>query len=279
MLAVVCALGASACWGLADFLGGLQSRRLSTLTVVLGVETAGLVIVAALVVATGTAPPGAREAAWAVGAGLAGVVGLGAFYRALAVGTMSVVAPVSSIGVALPVLVGLARGDRLSAAQAVGLACAIAGVLLAGREHEEHPQAGASRHALLLALAAAAGFGTYFLGAAEAAAGGVLWTLLLGRVAALPVLAAVAVAVRAPLVPATRDAARLAGIGAFDLGATGLYALATTKGLLAVVAVLGALYPVTTVLLARVVLGERLTRTQDVGVLVVMAGVALIAAG
>src|SRR5439155_1254347 len=84
----------------------------------------------------------------------------------------------------------------------------------------------------------------------EAAAGGVLWTLLLGRVAALPVLAAVAVAVRAPLVPAPRDAARLAGIGAFDLGATGLYALATTKGLLAVVAVLGALYPVTTVLLA-----------------------------
>ena len=241
MLAVVCALGASACWGLADFLGGLQSRRLSTLTVVLGVETAGLVIVAALVVATGTAPPGAREAAWAVGAGLAGVVGLGALYRALAVGTMSVVAPVSSTGVALPVLVGLARGDRLSAVQAVGLACAIAGVLL-----------GAQSLAVLAEV---------------------------GRAAALPVLAAVAVAVRAPLVPAPRDAARLAGIGAFDLGATGLYALATTKGLLAVVAVLGALYPVTTVLLARVALGERLTRTHDVGVLVVMAGVALIAAG
>jgi drug/metabolite transporter (DMT)-like permease len=279
LLAVVCALGASACWGLADFFGGLQSRRLRTVTVVLGVETAGLLIVSVLVLATGAAAPGAHEAAWALGAGLAGVVGLGAFYRALAVGTMSIVAPVSSTGVALPVLVGLARGDRLSAAQAVGLACAVAGVLLAGREPGEHPDARAARRGLLLALAAAAGFGIYFLGAAEAARGGVLWTLLLGRVAAVPVLAAVAAATRAPLVPAPADAGRLAAIGALDLSATGLYALATTKGLLAVVAVLGALYPVTTVLLARGLLGERLTRAQDAGVVVALAGVALIAAG
>ncbi|HEY3021569.1 MAG TPA: EamA family transporter [Solirubrobacteraceae bacterium] len=279
MVAVVCALGASACWGLADFFGGLQSRRLRTVTVVLGVETAGLLIVVALVLATGKPAPGAPEAAWAVGAGLAGVVGLGAFYRALAVGTMSIVAPVSSTGVALPVLVGLAGGDRLSAAQAVGLACAVVGVLLAGRQADDHPQAGANRAGVLLALAAAAGFGTYFLGAAQAAEGGVLWTLLLGRAAAVPVLAAVAAAARAPMIPAPADAARLAATGALDLAATGLYALATTQGLLAVVAVLGALYPVTTVLLARALLAERLTRAQDAGVVVALAGVALIAAG
>jgi drug/metabolite transporter (DMT)-like permease len=279
VVAVVCALGASACWGLADFFGGLQSRRLRTVTVVLGVETAGLLIVVALVLATGKPAPGAPEAAWAVGAGLAGVVGLGAFYRALAVGTMSIVAPVSSTGVALPVLVGLAGGDRLSAAQAVGLACAVVGVLLAGRQADDHPQAGANRAGVLLALAAAAGFGTYFLGAAQAAEGGVLWTLLLGRAAAVPVLAAVAAAARAPMIPAPADAARLAATGALDLAATGLYALATTQGLLAVVAVLGALYPVTTVLLARALLAERLTRAQDAGVVVALAGVALIAAG
>jgi drug/metabolite transporter (DMT)-like permease len=150
-------------------------------------------------------------------------------------------------------------------------------VLLAGRERDE-PGAATTR-GLPLALAAALGFGGYFVGAAQAAEGGVLWTLLLGRAAAMPVLAAVGAATGARLVPATRDAARLAAIGALDLSATGLYALATTKGELAIVSVLGALYPVTTVILARGVLGERLTRAQDLGVLVALAGVALIAAG
>ena len=276
MVAVLTALAASSCWGVADFFGGLQSRRLSVVTVTLGVEGAGLAIVAVLVAVTATPPPDAGQAVWAMAAGVSGVVGLGAFYRALAVGTMSIVAPVSSMGVALPVLVGLASGDRLSAAQSAGLACAVAGVLLAGRERDE---AGASTRGLALALAAAVGFGGYFVGAAQAAEGGVLWTLLLGRAAAMPVLAAVGAATGARLVPAARDAARLAAIGALDLSATGLYALATTKGELAIVSVLGALYPVTTVILARGVLGERLTRAQDLGVLAALAGVALIAAG
>jgi drug/metabolite transporter (DMT)-like permease len=276
VVAVLTALAASSCWGVADFFGGLQSRRLSVVTVTLGVEGAGLAIVAVLVAVTATPPPDAGQAVWAMAAGVSGVVGLGAFYRALAVGTMSIVAPVSSMGVALPVLVGLAGGDRLSAAQSAGLACAVAGVLLAGRERDE---AGASTRGLALALAAAAGFGGYFVGAAQAAEGGVLWTLLLGRAAAMPVLAAVGAATGARLVPATRDAARLAAIGALDLSATGLYALATTKGELAIVSVLGALYPVTTVILARGVLGERPTRAQDLGVIAALAGVALIAAG
>jgi drug/metabolite transporter (DMT)-like permease len=279
-LAVALALAASACWGVADFLGGLQSRRLSALTVVLGVETAGLVIAALLVVVAGRPVPGAAEAAWAVAGGLAGVVGLTAFYRALAVGTMSIVAPISSTGVALPVLVGLAGGDRLSPPQGLGLACAVAGVLLASREQGEGSEArAAGRQAVFLALAAAVGFGTYFVASAKAAEGGVLWTLLFARAAAVPVLAVAAAASRVPLVPSGRDALRLAGIGALDLGATGLYALATTKGLLAVVAVLGALYPVATVLLARALLGERLSRVQDAGVMAALAGVALIASG
>ncbi len=279
-MGIALALAASACWGVADFFGGLQSRRLSALTVVLGVETAGLLIVAVAVLASGRAAPGGEDAAWAVAAGLAGVLGLGAFYRALAVGTMSIVAPVSSTGVALPLLVGVAGGDRPSAAQIAGLACAVAGVLLAGREHDADAAASAaSRTSIALALAAALGFGTYFVGAAQAADGGVLWTLLLARAAAVPVLAALALARRVPLVPSKPDAARLFAIGALDLTATGLYAAATTKGLLAIVAVLGALDPVSTVLLARALLGERLTRVQDAGVIAALAGVALIAAG
>jgi drug/metabolite transporter (DMT)-like permease len=279
-LGIVLALAASACWGVADFFGGLQSRRLSALTVVLGVETAGLLIVGVAVLADGNSVPGGADAAWAMAAGLAGVLGLTAFYRALAVGTMSIVAPISSTGVALPLLVGLARGDRLSAAQAAGLACAVVGVLLAGRDEGDDPAgAAAARHAVLLALAAALGFGTYFVGSAEAGDGGVLWTLLLARAAAVPVLALLAAASRVPLVPAGGDALRLLGIGALDLSATGLYTAATTEDQLAVVGVLGALYPVATVLLARAVLGERMSSVQGAGVAAALAGVGLIAAG
>ena len=280
MLAIVSALAASACWGVADFFGGLMSRRISSLTVTLSVEAAGLLIVAAIMAVVQPPMPSATQAVWAVGGGLSGVVGLGAFYRALAIGTMSIVAPISSTGVALPVLVGLAEGNRISAAQAFGLGFAVVGVILAGRETEEDRDAGAdTRRAVALALAAAVGFGGYFIAADQAADGGVLWTLLLGRAAAVPVLAAIALAVGTALTPSAPQALRLLGVGAMDLTATGLYAFATTKGLLAVVAVLGALYPVTTVLLARGILGERLTRVQDAGVAAALAGVALIAAG
>jgi uncharacterized membrane protein len=280
-LGIVLALAASACWGVADFFGGLQSRRLSAVTVVLGVETGGLLIAAVAVLASGKPLPGGEEAAWALAAGLAGVLGLTCLYRALAVGTMSIVAPISSTGVVLPLFVGLARGDRISALQAVGLGCAFVGVVLAGREEGEAGGAepAAARQGVLLALVAALGFGTYFVGSAEAADGGVLWTVLLARAGAVPVLALVALLSGVALVPARPDALRLFAIGSLDLTATALYAAATTKGLLALVSVLGALYPVGTVLLARAVLGERLTRAQNAGVVTAFTGVALIVAG
>jgi drug/metabolite transporter (DMT)-like permease len=279
-LGIVLALAASACWGVADFFGGLQSRRLSAVTVVLGVETAGLLIAVVAVLAAGKPVPDGAQAAWAVAAGLAGVLGLTCLYRALAVGTMSIVAPISSTGVVLPLLVGLARGDRISAVQALGLACAVAGVLLAGREQgEPGVQPAAARQGVLLALVAALGFGTYFVGSAEAADGGVLWTVLLARAGAVPVLALVALLSGVALAPARADALRLLAIGSLDLTATALYAAATTKGLLALISVLGALYPVSTVLLARALLGERLTRAQNAGVFAAFTGVALIVAG
>jgi drug/metabolite transporter (DMT)-like permease len=276
-LGIVLALAASACWGVADFFGGLQSRRLSAVTVVLGVQTAGLLIAVVAVLAAGKPVPDGTQAAWAVAAGLAGVLGLTCLYRALAVGTMSIVAPISSTSVALPVLVGLFGGDTLSAVQASGLVCAAVGVVLAGREEGGEAAGAGAGAGVLLALAAAVGFGMYFVGSAQAGDGGVLWTLLLARIAAVPVLALIAGVSRAPLVPGRRDAARLFAIGGLDLTATGLYTAATTKAEL--VAVPGALYPVSTVLLARVLLGERLSPVQGAGVVGALAGVALIVAG
>jgi drug/metabolite transporter (DMT)-like permease len=157
----------------------------------------------------------------------------------------------------------------------------VAGVVLASRELDQDRPATAvpARTSILLALVAAVGFGTFFIGMDRAAAASVPWTMLAARATSvLAVAIAVAVA-RVPLPRTPRRLGALTVVGLLDVGANGLYAWATTKGLLSVVAVLGALYPVSTVLLARVVLEERVRRVQEVGIVAALAGVALIAAG
>lgn len=267
-------------WGLADFLAGLKSRRLGVLTVLTWVEASGLLVTLAVILATGEPLPDGRTALYAVIAGAAGVSALGAFYRALSVGTMSIVAPISATGVMVPVIVGLASGDPLTLLIGLGFACAIGGVLLASREEvAELESGGPNRPAVLLALAAAAGFGMYFTFADVAADGSVLWLLATGRFVALPVLLVLVRRHRAQLVPPPRDRWQLLLIGCADLAATALYGLATTRGALSVVSVIGALYPVVTVLLARAILHERLSRLQAAGVLLALGGVAMVSAG
>src|SRR4051794_23853343 len=134
-MAIVLAIGAAACWGVADFLAGLASRRLAVPLVLLLVEGGGLALVALITVVSGEAFfTHSSDAAQAVLGGLSGVLGLGCFYRALAIGTMSVVAPISASGVALPLVVGIAGGERPGVVQGVGLAAIVAGVVLASRE-------------------------------------------------------------------------------------------------------------------------------------------------
>ncbi|HEX3318903.1 MAG TPA: DMT family transporter [Solirubrobacteraceae bacterium] len=281
MLAVALGLSSSLCWGLADFVGGLQSRRMQVLAVLLVSQAAGLIaIVVGLVIAQPAAP--SLVDLWpAVAAGLAGAVALGAFYRALATGTMSIVAPISATGAALPVIVGIATGDRPSALQVVGILAAVIGVVLASRElDQDRPQAAAPpRTSIALALVAAVGFGTFFIGMDAAADTSVPWTMLAARGASVVAVALTVAVARTPLPRAPRRLGALAVVGLLDVGANGLFAWGSTKGLLSVVAVLGALYPVSTVLLARVVLDERVRRIQEVGIVAALAGVALIAAG
>jgi drug/metabolite transporter (DMT)-like permease len=278
--AIALSLCASLSWGLADFMAGLKSRRLGVLTVLGWVEATGLLIVLAVIVATAEPLPDARTLLYALIAGSAGVAALGAFYRALSMGTMSVVAPISAIGVVLPVIVGLASGDTLTAVIAVGLVASVAGVLLASREEvDELERGGPNRPAVLLALVAAAGFGTYFTFADVAADGSILWLLALGRIVALPFIVGLAVRAGAPLAPARGDRGQLVLIGTADLAATALYAAATTRGALSIVSVIGGLYPVVTVLLARFTLEERLSATQAAGVALALAGVGMVSAG
>jgi len=228
--------------------------------------------------------PSLSAAAWAALAGSAGIVALGCFYRALAIGTMSVVAPISATAAAVPVLVGLIEGERPSTLQIAGMAIALAGVILASREPVEEgapPGGRAPNHAAIgLALVAAAGFGTFFVGIDKASATAeVPWVILVQRCASLLLLVIAALAVRPALPRDVPSIALLGMIGVLDLGANGLYALATTHGLLSVVSVLGSLYPAVTVVLARFVLAERIARIQEVGVVLALAGVIAISAG
>jgi drug/metabolite transporter (DMT)-like permease len=279
VLAVVLALVASSCWGVADFMAGLRSRRVALPVVLAFVEGTGFVLVLALIAIEAEPLPSARAIVLSVVAGSAGVLALGAFYRALAIGTMSIVAPISATGVALPVLVGVATGDRLSAVTSAGLAVAVVGVVLASREHrDDERQAAAGRASIALALAAAVGFGSYFVLSDAAADESVLWLLVLARIVILPVLAAI-ILVRGMPAPARPDGLALVLAGTLDVSATGLFGLATTKGALSIVAVVGSLYPVTTVLLARAVLHERIASVQMAGIVAALTGVALIAAG
>jgi drug/metabolite transporter (DMT)-like permease len=279
-MAIALALAAAASWGLADFLAGLASRRVSVPVVLFLVEGGGLIVI--LAIALVVAEPFFSEPRdfWsALGGGLAGVLGLGCFYAALAIGTMSVVAPISSAGVALPVVVGIATGNRPSSVTALGLVAIVAGVVLASREqHEDAAAATASRRAVVLALLSAIGFGGFFALTDAPSDASVVWTLVLARSAALPFVALV-IASRRPALPTGRFALGIAAVGTIDLLATSLIAIANTKGDLSVVSVLGGMYPVMTVLLAAAFLHERVRGSQVVGIALALGGVGAVAAG
>jgi drug/metabolite transporter (DMT)-like permease len=238
-----------------------------------------LVLATALI---GDPAPSAGAIAWGLAAGMAGLLGLSAFYRGLAVGTMSIVAPIAATGAVVPVVVGLvADGERPGAAQVAGLAFALVGVVLAAREPERAGAAARSgRAALGLALVAAAGFGVTLVALERStAAAGVPWAMLIARGLEIVVLIAAACVLR-PAPPSGARAWRaLVVVGLFDVSANALFAVATTQGLLSIVSVLASLYPAATVLLARTMLHERVSRTQEAGVLVILAGVVAISAG
>jgi drug/metabolite transporter (DMT)-like permease len=273
--AVVLALASSLTWGAADFLGGLQTRRRPLLTVMVLTQGAGFVSLAIAVAVRGQGPPGGSGwIAWAALASVCGVSGLAAFYRGLATGAMGVVAPISSAAAVVPLAVGLATGERPTTLQGAGIALAIVGVVLASREESGTNAAGAG-----LAIVAALGFGGFFVGIDRASEADVLWALVVSRSFSFAFLAAAALATRADLPRRPRDLALLAGIGVLDTSANLLFALATTEGLVSLVAVLGSLYPIATVVLARFFLHERLRLLQRVGAIGALAGAALISAG
>ena len=280
MAAVALALASSLAWGFADFFGGLESRRRALLAVLVATQTAGFVLALAIVVVRGEGPPAGYEwVAWAMGGGLLGIAGLAAFYRGLATGNMGVVAPISSAAAVVPLVVGLAGGDRPSQVQSLGIALAIAGVVLASREKSEADAGRRVAAGAGLAIIAALGFGSFFVAMDRASDADALWAILAARTASVSVLWTAALATRTEI---PREAAAwrlLIPIGLLDTGANLLYALATTQGLLSLVAVLGSVYPVVTIMLAHFFLHERLHMIQRAGAAGALGGAALISAG
>ena len=281
MLALAISLASAASWGVSDFLGGQQTRRLPVLGVLAVSQPAGLVLIAVLIAVTGADPISAGKLGIAFLAGAASLGGLAAFYSAMAMGTVSVVAPIASLGVVVPVVAGLARGDSPAAIQLVGLLPAIGGVvILSYEEQPDRPEtARAARLSVILAIVAGLGFGIFFTGLDVAAADRPGWAILAVRMGGVATVLVALLASRPRLAGVGGAWAILIVIGAFDVLANALFAIASTKGVLPVVAVGGSMYPAFTVALAHGVLGERLARLQWAGVLLALAGVTMIAAG
>ena len=273
---VLLALASSVLWGSSDFLGGLLSRRHPPYAVVAVSQLCGLVAIALVAVVTGAYDAPAGWVGWSIAAGVTGTAGLVCFYAALAAGTMGVVSPIAAFGAVVPVLLGVATGDRPSGLQVLGIAVALVGVVAASGPELA---GGAGTRPVVLAVLAGAGFGLALFCIDRGADSSTVMTLVGMRATSVGVFAIAALVLRSVGGLRPRDAGPVALVGLGDVGANLLYGIATTGGLVSVVSVLGSLYPVTTVLLARLLLGERLRPLQQVGVVGALGGVALLAAG
>jgi uncharacterized membrane protein len=250
---------------------------LGTLRTLVYVQLGGLIGIALIVLVRGEGPHDAVTLL-AIPAALSGTLGLFAFYRGIAVGAISIVAPIAGVSAVIPVIAGIVSGESPSSWQLAGIACALIGVYLAARE----PGSGRERRLAAgvgLAVLAAIGFGGYFPFMHAAGNADFWWASFIFRMASTSVVLAVVAVQRPHIGVPLRILPWLALIGFGDMFGNLLYAAASSSGLVSVTSVLASLYPIVTVVLARIILSEKVARTQEAGVALTLAGVALISAG
>jgi drug/metabolite transporter (DMT)-like permease len=279
MLAIGLALSASVMWGFGDFIGGTRSRVLPVLTVMLCSQAVGLVWIGAVAVIAAEPAPSERQAIMAALSALSGTAGLICFFRAIAVGKMSVVVPIAALSAGVPVVFGIATGDRPHALQLAGMAVALIGAMMAAREPDTGDGSSRIAAGALLAGLSAALIGWFFVTMDVASDGGAVWASLVNRTTSVTLIVVAFLLFRPRLSGVRPHAPALALAGTLDVSANLAFAAASTRGLVSLVSVAASLYPVVTVLLARIVLREHVHRVQEAGVLVALAGVVLIAAG
>jgi len=272
------ALGAAVFYGAADFLGGIVTRRATTVATVLTTQGAGLLMLLVCTPLMLDRTLDRHDVVFAMLAGLTGSIGVALLYKALAIGPMSVVAPVTAVcAVIVPLVVGLLQGEAIAAPAALGVVMAIAAVGLLGMTPAGTATAAADvARGVRVALASGVAVGGFLVALGQTSTAAGLWPLAVSRAVSVTLFTAMALATRQPLVvPRPAMAAALA-CGGLDMVANALYLVAVRQGQLSLVATLASLYPASTVMLARIVLGERLGRWQQLGVASAIAAIVLI---
>jgi drug/metabolite transporter (DMT)-like permease len=278
-VAAVLALLSSIGFGAGDFLGGMKSRSVKLMTVLVISQAGSLALAAIVLVAVQPDMPSGRLLAYAAAAGVFQAAGLGAYYSGLANGAMGVVAPISATAAIIPVTVGLTRGEHLELHHTLGIVVALTGVMVTSAEPRalavDRPRI-AVGVGLALVAAICLGCGLASIGLASDG-GDITWVVLTSRVVLVAFLVAAVLAQRHRLRVEPGQLLPLVSVGLLSVGATFLFAEATTRGLLSIVTVVVSVYPVTTIVLAWLVLGERVAWSQRLGAAIALAGVALIA--
>lgn len=280
MLPAFIALLSALTYGAADFFGGIATRRSTTVAAVIVSQAAGLILLAAVIAFLPGSLPGAADITWGAIAGLAGGTGVALLYRALAIGPMSIVAPVTAVCAAIiPVAVGVTLGERLTTMTMAGIAMALVAIVLVGQEPRTGATAAVRWDGLRIALASGVLIGIFLVALARASQASGLWPLIPARVVSIGLFTIIAGATAQPmLVPRPVMAVALGG-GALDMMANALYLMAVQRGPLSLMATLASLYPASTIVLARVFLGERWSMLQVLGIVCAIVATVLIVSG
>lgn len=281
-MSILLALASALVYGVADYCGGRAARsHPSALVTALG-QAVSLVLVLGAVLAVGTPVPPLADWWWGAAAGAAGAVGLASFYFALSHGSMTVVAPLSAVvGAGLPVLVGVAEGERPRPVAIAGIVLGVSCVALISGAigNRRRDVAGTPRLVLLMSVVAGVGFGMLFVMLDRTSDDSGMWPLVAARVASVPLLCAFVGIARARPGPDRRVLRFAVAAGVLDMGANALYLAAVRQGLLSLVAVVGSLYPASTVALAFAVDRERVSRWQALGLVLAAAALVLVTLG
>jgi drug/metabolite transporter (DMT)-like permease len=285
-MAFLLAIGSAVLYGAADFTGGLVTRRAGTIPVVILSQAGGMVLLALILPLLPDASPSRPDLLWGALAGLTGGIGVALLYRALAIGVMAVVAPTTAVcAVTIPVVVSVLLGERPGPLAVVGMALGIGSIVLVSQQNapeqsgSNHSSGVTRRSGVGTALASGVLIGFFFLTLAQTGPDAGMWPILVARLVSVTLFAGVAIARGISLrMPAQVFVLALV-CGVIDMLANALYLVAARQGPLSIVVTLSSLYPASTVLLARIVLGERLNLLQSFGVLCALAAVVLIVSG
>ena len=276
MISIGLAMTACMGWGIADFIGGLKSRDIPTLMILIISNGVGLCLLGAILAGSAKPVTSDPSLAWAVPAGIVGIGAMYLLYKSLSMGTMSILAPVSATGVILPVIWGIINGDQLTVLTMAGMAVAFAGTLLAVMEPTKENHRSRWTKGFGHALGAAVCIGFYFILMDKASGTDPLWASMIMRSSTFAFLIPVILVARIPFALKARHLPVIVLMGMVDTMAAFAFAMAAQSGMLSIVALISSLYPAVTVLLSAVIIRERINRIQTTGVVLAIAGVVLI---